>query len=200
MPAPLTSQVPLLQRGGSILPLRERVRRAAELGWRDPFTLIIALNKPSGSSSDSTLRAQGKLYLDDGDTYAFESGDFIWRKFEWHTTSSSSSHTLTSKDQSSIPPSSPYSTSTSQQISSIVKKTSNGAFVEAISSVRIEKIVVLGLDKSPKSVKVGSDSIPFTWTNGVSASGSLIGSGTSSELIVKDPKVLVVQDWDIQFE
>jgi hypothetical protein len=74
-----------------------------------------------------------------------------------------------------------------------------GSFIEAIGTVRIEKIVVLGLEKSPKSIKVGEESIPFVWNSGVGASGSIMG-GKSSELIVKDPKVLLVQDWQIHFE
>jgi alpha 1,3-glucosidase len=187
----LTGQVPLLHRGGSILPLRERVRRAAELGWKDPFTLIIALNKPTTTSS---LRATGKLYLDDGDTYDYENGDSIWRNFEWHTTSNGKSHSLSSKDETS----SHLSPNTSQ-LSTKVKEVGKGAFVDAISDVRVEKIVVLGLEKSPKAVKVGSESLAFTWSSGVSASGSIMG-GKASELVVKDPKVLLVQDWEIVFE
>jgi alpha 1,3-glucosidase len=197
VPAPLTGQVPLLHRGGSILPLRERVRRAAELGWKDPFTLVVALNKPN-SADPTTLRATGKLYLDDGDTYAYESGDYLWRKFEWHTAANGKSHSLHSKDESSKPPHGTSPPDTSRQDLSVKTKTT-GVFVEAISGVRVEKIVVLGLDKPPKEIKVGSASIPFTWTSGVSASGSLLG-GKSSELVVKDPKVLVVQDWEIVFE
>jgi alpha 1,3-glucosidase len=195
VPAPLTSQVPLLQRGGSILPLRERVRRAAELGWKDPFTLIVALDKPASSThKDSTLRATGKLYLDDGDTYDYEGGDFIWRRFEWHTSSNDKSHSLSSKDETSLS----QASSDTTQLSSAVKS-GKGSFIEAIGTVRIEKIVVLGLEKSPKSIKVGEESIPFVWNSGVGASGSIMG-GKSSELIVKDPKVLLVQDWQIHFE
>lgn len=196
MPAPLTSQVPLLIRGGSILPTRERVRRAAELGWKDPFTLTIALNKPFTSSSSTrggSLRAIGKLYLDDGDTYNYESGDFVWKRFEWHTESNRKKHSLRSTDEST------HSSSDSTQVSAPVKSRGNDNFVKSISDVRIERLVILGLEEAPKAIKVGGESLQFTWTSGVSASGSLLG-GKASELVVKDPKVLVVQDWDIQFE
>ena len=61
IPAPLTEQLPLLHRGGSILPLRERARRAAELGRTDPFTLIIALDKHerTGKSGTTNVLAEG---------------------------------------------------------------------------------------------------------------------------------------------
>jgi alpha 1,3-glucosidase len=198
VPAPLTGQVPLLHRGGSILPLRERVRRAAELGWKDPFTLVIALNKPfaspSSSSRGGSLRATGKLYMDDGDTYNHETGDFIWKRFEWHTDASNKKkHSLHSVDEATI--------STSSQVSTSVKAKSNGVFVKSIADVRIEKLVILGLEDAPKAIKViGSDEpLQFTWTSGVSASGSLLG-GKASKLVVKDPRVKVVQDWNITFE
>ena len=191
VPAPLTSQVPLLHRGGSILPLRERARRAAELGWRDPFTLVVALNKPTTTSSagaSNAVRATGKLYLDDGDTYGYEAGDYIWKRFEWHT-AANNRHSLYAVDEAS----------SSTQVSTTVRPRKDGSFVKAIADVRVERIVVLGLDKAPKTVKVGAQSLDFTWSGGVSASGSLLG-GTASKLVVKDPKVLISQDWDIHFE
>ena len=64
-------QIPLFIRGGSIVPTRERPRRSAPLMKHDPFTLRVALDK-SGAAS-------GTLYLDDGESYAFEQGDFVWR-------------------------------------------------------------------------------------------------------------------------
>jgi alpha 1,3-glucosidase len=36
--------VPVFLRGGSIIVRRDRVRRAATLGTRDPFTLLVALD------------------------------------------------------------------------------------------------------------------------------------------------------------
>ena len=53
-------QVPLLIRGGSIVPTRERPRRSSPLMKNDPFTLRVALG--------NTCSARGELYVDDGET------------------------------------------------------------------------------------------------------------------------------------
>ena len=38
-------QIPVFQRGGHIVPRRERQRRSSSLTHRDPFTLIVTLDK-----------------------------------------------------------------------------------------------------------------------------------------------------------
>jgi mannosyl-oligosaccharide alpha-1,3-glucosidase len=72
--APL-EKVPLLIRGGHIVPRRDRPRRSSKLMSFDPFTLIVALNPD--------LTAQGMLYLDDGETFEYVEGAFIHRRFEF---------------------------------------------------------------------------------------------------------------------
>ncbi|KAH7098279.1 alpha-glucosidase [Auriculariales sp. MPI-PUGE-AT-0066] len=62
-------QVPLFLHGGSILPTRERPRRASPLMKRDPFTLTVALNRDGA--------AKGALYLDDGES---PSPTCAWRR------------------------------------------------------------------------------------------------------------------------
>ena len=57
IPTPL-AVTPTLQRGGTILPRRERVRRSALLAIHDPITLHVAPNTVNG--------ANGMLFLDDG--------------------------------------------------------------------------------------------------------------------------------------
>jgi alpha 1,3-glucosidase len=72
--APL-STVPLFHQGSSIVPSRQRVRRASPLMWKDPYTLTVALGK--------SYEAKGELYSDDGDSFSYESGEFIWRGLEF---------------------------------------------------------------------------------------------------------------------
>lgn len=67
-------QIPLLIRGGSIVPTRERPRRSSPLMKKDPFTLRIALDKSSN--------ARGELYIDDGVSYNHEQGQIVWREFK----------------------------------------------------------------------------------------------------------------------
>jgi alpha 1,3-glucosidase len=67
--ATLDQGVPVFQRGGSIVPTRERARRSTASMKADPYTLHVALD-PSGGAS-------GELYMDDGDSEAYEQGAFL---------------------------------------------------------------------------------------------------------------------------
>ena len=58
-------------RGGSIVPTRECQRRSSLLTKHNPFTLRVAL--------DTAGNARSELYLDDGEMYANERGDMVWR-------------------------------------------------------------------------------------------------------------------------
>ncbi|KAN0062719.1 glucosidase II [Thecaphora frezii] len=208
VPAPLTEQMPVLHRGGSILPLRERARRAAELARRDPFTLIVALDKEGPLAEEGRqLRAQGSLYLDDGQTYDYEKGDFVWRRFRWLTDAESGKHTLQSVDEARIKASSDdLIVADTKQITAYA---ADNGFAESIRDVRVEKLVVLGLDKEPKSIRIQGDGseahmVEWTWKAGAAASGKGSGFGfgttTASELIVKNPAVLIRDDWTLIFE
>jgi alpha 1,3-glucosidase len=72
--APIT-KIPVFQKGGSIIPKRERARRSSALMNRDPITLVVALD-PQG-------KASGELYLDDGETFAFLAGHSVHRSFDF---------------------------------------------------------------------------------------------------------------------
>ena len=67
--------IPVFQRGGTIVPRRERLRRSSSSMNQDPFTLIVAL--------DSKQSAQGELYLDDGISFDYKSNAFIRREFDF---------------------------------------------------------------------------------------------------------------------
>merc|ERR1719198_1007624 len=68
-------KIPVFQRGGSIIPKRERARRSSSLMDRDPFTLVVAV--------DAAGEATGELYLDDGETYGFRTGSYLHRQFKF---------------------------------------------------------------------------------------------------------------------
>lgn len=57
-------------RGGHIVARRERPRRCTKSQAQDPFTLVVALDAAGQA-------AQGRLYIDDGRTYAFLEGVYI---------------------------------------------------------------------------------------------------------------------------
>jgi alpha 1,3-glucosidase len=60
-------------RGGSIVPIKRRIRKSSALMFWDPFSLIIAV--------DAEGKAVGELYVDDGETFDFARGAFVHRKF-----------------------------------------------------------------------------------------------------------------------
>jgi mannosyl-oligosaccharide alpha-1,3-glucosidase len=57
-------------RGGYIVPRKERARRCTKSQRRDPYTLVVALDA-------SGMHARGRLYIDDGQTFAFIDGHYI---------------------------------------------------------------------------------------------------------------------------
>lgn len=63
-------KIPVYQRGGSIIPRKDRVRRASSLMRDDPYTLSVAL--------DSYGKAQGTLYIDDEHTFDYRQGKFLY--------------------------------------------------------------------------------------------------------------------------
>ncbi|PWZ00009.1 putative alpha-glucosidase II precursor [Testicularia cyperi] len=211
VPAPLTEQMPLLHRGGSILPLRERPRRAAELGRTDPFTLVVALNK-AAEREGASIRAEGTLYLDDGQTYDYEKGEFVWRRFEWSSDARGSTHVLRSVDESAVKQKD--STVIVGDAKQLQQYSSDNAFAQSIKHVRVEKLIILGLDKEPGAIRIngariqssgsGGQEVSWTWKSGAGAgdrpSSFKLGAATASELVVKDPAVSIVSDWSIDFE
>ncbi|XP_074128536.1 neutral alpha-glucosidase AB isoform X2 [Sminthopsis crassicaudata] len=77
------SSIPVFQRGGTIIPRWERVRRSSDCMKDDPITLYVAIS-PQGT-------AEGELYLDDGHTFNYQTqNEFLLRKFTF------SGNTLTS--------------------------------------------------------------------------------------------------------
>ncbi|XP_017085755.1 neutral alpha-glucosidase AB [Drosophila eugracilis] len=69
------NKIPVWQRGGSIVPKKERQRRASTLMLHDPYTLIVCLDKQG--------KAAGSLYLDDEKSYAYRQGQRIHVNYEF---------------------------------------------------------------------------------------------------------------------
>ena len=65
--------IPVYQRGGTIIPKKERPRRSSVLMRNDPYTLVIALDKQG--------EAEGSLYIDDKKTFEYRNGKSILMKF-----------------------------------------------------------------------------------------------------------------------
>ncbi|KIX08989.1 uncharacterized protein Z518_00067 [Rhinocladiella mackenziei CBS 650.93] len=70
--APL-EKLPLLMQGGHIVPRKDRPRKSSGLMKWDPFTLVIVLDKKG--------EAEGTVYVDDGETFDYQQGAYIHRKY-----------------------------------------------------------------------------------------------------------------------
>ncbi|NXN97572.1 GANAB glucosidase, partial [Rhinopomastus cyanomelas] len=81
---PPPPQIPLFQRGGSVIPRRERIRRSTQCMRGDPFTLHVALS-PQGT-------AEGDLFLDDGESFDYDTQSrFLHRHFRFASSTLTSS-------------------------------------------------------------------------------------------------------------
>ncbi|KIJ66056.1 glycoside hydrolase family 31 protein [Hydnomerulius pinastri MD-312] len=174
LPAAL-DQLPLLLRGGSILPTRERPRRSSVAMTNDPFTLRVALDVEGG--------AKGEVYLDDGIGYGYEDGEVVWRGFEAVTTSKKKKAELkiSSKDPAASSP------------ARLPSYNPTNAFARSIEHVRVERIVVLGVHSKPASVEVEGSAKKLEWEY---EAGEGEGEGKKAGVVViKDPAVGITSDW-----
>ncbi|XP_055586088.1 neutral alpha-glucosidase AB isoform X2 [Uranotaenia lowii] len=68
-------KVPVFQRGGTIIPRKDRIRRASTLMKDDPYTLVVAVDKNG--------YAKGTLYIDDEASFEYRSGKYLYLEFEF---------------------------------------------------------------------------------------------------------------------
>ena len=122
------SKIPLLMKAGHIVPRRDRPRRSSGLMKDDPFTLVVVLDPETGL-------AEGELYLDDGETYKYESGARIHRRFIFENGG------LRSEDLDAAA-SDPKATKT-------LTKT-NDDYLASNDHIGVERIIVVGAPKSWK--------------------------------------------------
>lgn len=66
--------IPVYAKGGSIITTRDRYRRSAQLMKYDPFTLYVIIGADG--------KAHGDLYIDDGESFGYNTGDSIHIIFE----------------------------------------------------------------------------------------------------------------------
>lgn len=68
-------KIPVFVRGGTVIPRKDRPRRSSSLMVNDPYTLLVALN--------SDLEASGDFYADDGHSYGYKNGEYVWKKISF---------------------------------------------------------------------------------------------------------------------
>ena len=170
--APLET-IPLLMRGGHVIPRRDRPRRSSGLMKYDPFTLVVVL----GTSGD----AEGILYLDDGESYDYQEGASIHRAFRYKAATSS----LTSIDLQE----------------KAGKKTKE--YLKTMEKVRVEKVIVVGAPDAWKGKtevevveEIGGKS---AGTKKVGLDFHEKEGGKAAYAVVRDPGVHIGGGWKIQF-
>ena len=164
--APL-DKIPVFARGGHIIPRKDRPRRSSHLMQWDPLTLVIFLGK-SGN-------AEGTLYVDDGETFDYQSGAQIFSKFIFDSTSS----TLTSQDMAP-------------------KGSLTDSYRKTMTPVRVERVIIVGApahwsDKKHVAAEQGKEKmepeLQFHPASGDKAAWA----------VVRDPKVSIAKEWKINF-
>jgi mannosyl-oligosaccharide alpha-1,3-glucosidase len=164
--APL-EKIPLLMQGGHIIPRKDRPRKSSGLMKWDPYTMVVVLDKDS--------KAEGSLYVDDGETFNFEKGAYIHRRFVF--------------DDSGL---------RSSDLGTTGAKTAE--YLKTMAKVRVERVIVVNAPKSwedKSSVLVmeeGSKSgtiASLSWHAGA--------DGKAAWAVVRNPGVTVGKDWKIDF-
>lgn len=171
----------------------------------DPFTITVAL---SSTSADET-KAFGELYMDDGETYAHTRGELIWRGFTMTRTTGKTRSLLTLKSRDLVAPSLAKGEPIVETTNSFAAPSTLRAgeydaegnlFAKSIAdTVCVERIVILGLERRPSSVRVGDRELDYSYFDGISAEGGRkkSGQGIASKLVIKKPEVSIVKDWDV---
>ncbi|KAL9596493.1 MAG: hypothetical protein Q9219_005754 [cf. Caloplaca sp. 3 TL-2023] len=173
--APLEGKTPLLMRGGHILARKERPRRSSALMKWDPYTLVVAL--------DGNNHAEGELYIDDGESFEFQKGAYIHRRFRMFASSSTPALQLMSESFD------PSHESTKEA----------KAFAKTLKDVRVEKIIIIGAPKEWEGMEdvlvkedgVGERRVGLVWTG---AEGK-----RASWAVVRNPGVAVGKGWKVEF-
>ena len=173
--APL-DKIPLLMQGGHIIPRKERPRRSSALMKHDPYTLVVVLGQDGNAS--------GTLYIDDGESYEYESGALIHRRFTFNL----ASNMLASANLSPETPAAGK------------LKT---AYLHSMKDVRVEKIVIVHAPttwKSKKTVAVSEEDGTAQGSRQAALSWHTGHDGGANWAVVRDPRVAIGNDWNIGFE
>lgn len=141
VPAPL-DRIPLLMQGGHIIPRRDRPRRSAALMAWDPYTLVVV--------ADRAGRAEGSLYVDDGQSFDYLRGAYIHRRFTYERHANGSA-TLKSEE---------FAAAAASAVAGGAGAAA-AAFVKTMADVRVDKIVVVDAPREwqhkTSAVVVGDD-------------------------------------------
>ncbi|RDA88221.1 hypothetical protein CP532_0298 [Ophiocordyceps camponoti-leonardi (nom. inval.)] len=162
------NQIPLLMRGGHIFPRRDIPRRSSSAMRFDDYTLVVTVAK-SGT-------AEGELYVDDGDTFDFEKGQYIHRKFR-----------LIGDELSSV-----------DAEGRDAKAVSAGDWLKKMNEVYVDRIVIVGAPAKWKRREVKMESEGKTWM--VKATYYAADKGRGAFVVLGRVGGRIGRDWSIKLE
>lgn len=166
--APL-DKIPVLMQGGHIFPRRDKPRRSSTLMKYDDYTLVVAVGRDGKT-------AQGDLYVDDGDSFDYEKGQYIHRKFVLEG-GSLSSVDAEGRDAKSV---------------------KEGSWLKAMREVFVDRVVVVGAPSSWASKKeVSVESEGKTWTAAVDYTAAK--DGRAAFAVVRRVGARIGADWKVVF-
>lgn len=164
--APL-DKIPLLMQGGHIIPRKDRPRRSSQLMKWDPYTLLVVLDKNE--------QAEGTLYIDDGETFDYQDGASIHRRFTFSESSLSSTDIGT-------------------------QGTKTAQYLKAMAGVRVEKIIIVG---APDAWASKPNVLVFEEGSKTGSQANLQWhakqEGKAAHAVVKNPGVCIGNLWRIDF-
>jgi len=165
-------RLPVFQRAGTIVPLRQRARRSTTAMRNDPFTLQIAVG-PQGT-------AAGFLYLDDAHSFKYQRGAYVHRRFSWRDNRLTSASFVSESPYATPPP------PTEERFA---------------TTLAIERLRVYGLQAPPSEVYLEFDFAedPGSALESIKARQQLTFSFDAGVLTVRKPMAGVASDWTITF-
>ncbi|KAI8997781.1 glycosyl hydrolases family 31-domain-containing protein [Pilobolus umbonatus] len=146
--------IPAYYRGGHIIPRRERPRRSSSAMKLDPFVFVIAL--------DSHGYAEGRLYMDDEESYEYQHGAYAYTKYEYKGGVFSCT-----------------------ELNDDPMNAKKIEFKKAHKHIRIEKIQILGVTQPVSQVEVVHE-------DGSRSIASYTYNESKSVISIKDPKLSVM--------
>lgn len=161
--APL-EKLPILMQGGHIIPRKDRPRKSSGLMKWDPYTLVVVLDKKG--------EAEGTLYADDGETFDYQNGAFIHRKFKLVE------GTLSSEDLST-------------------KGSKTSTYLKTMKDVKVEKIIIVN---APSSWD-GKTTVSVTGASKPSSAELIyhaLDGKRAAWAIIRNPGVGIGVDWKIE--
>jgi mannosyl-oligosaccharide alpha-1,3-glucosidase len=164
--APL-EKIPILMKGGHVIPRKDRPRKSSGLMKWDPYTLIVVVGRDG--------RAAGSLYVDDGETFDFQKGAIIHRRFVFDGSR------LRSEDVT-------------------VKGAKTAGYLDTMANVRVERVIIVNAPKSWQGIsqaqvteggsKPGSTAVSMSW--------HAEANGKAAWAVLRNPRVGIGKDWEIQ--